>query len=403
MGKIADISSKESPFTPGRPVPIEYFVARAKEIERFQRAIRQTASGRNENLFITGNRGMGKSSLANYMKCVAEREYGFVGTHCHLSGVKSLEEMASAVFRGLLRDCSDSDLFGKLKSLFERYIKGVNLFGVNIEFTDDVAKQKELLNNFLPALRKVHESIAEKGHKALMLVLDDLNGITDVPEFAGFLKSFVDEMATTHKPFPLLLVLVGTPDRRNDLVKHNESVARIFDIIELAPMDEGESEEFFKTMFDKQKITVEPKASENMVDWSGGYPMLMHEIGDAVFWQNSDTVIDVSDAVGGIQEAARIVGKKYIDVAAINKSTVYPDILGQMRVLLRQSGEFKRQKLSEKLNENQQKNLDNFLAKMTSLGIIEAAQTHGFYKVVNPLYRLYLWYEAENIIKQPAF
>ena len=57
------IGIKESPFTPGRPVPVEYFVARQKEIERLKRAIVQTISGRNENVFITGARGIGKSPL----------------------------------------------------------------------------------------------------------------------------------------------------------------------------------------------------------------------------------------------------------------------------------------------------------------------------------------------------
>ena len=49
----ADIAIKESPFTPGKPVPVDYFMARHEEIERLERTIRQTASGRNENVFIT--------------------------------------------------------------------------------------------------------------------------------------------------------------------------------------------------------------------------------------------------------------------------------------------------------------------------------------------------------------
>ena len=80
---MADITPKESPFTPGRPVQPEYFVARIKEIQRLERAIKQTVSGRNENIFITGQRGIGKSSLAGFIKYLAEKKVPLAITTDH--------------------------------------------------------------------------------------------------------------------------------------------------------------------------------------------------------------------------------------------------------------------------------------------------------------------------------
>jgi DNA replication protein DnaC len=71
---MAEISTKESPFSPGRPVQPEYFVARIREIQRLERAIKQTVSGRKENIFIAGQRGVGKSSLAGFIRFIAEKE-----------------------------------------------------------------------------------------------------------------------------------------------------------------------------------------------------------------------------------------------------------------------------------------------------------------------------------------
>jgi Cdc6-like AAA superfamily ATPase len=56
---MTEISTKESPFSPGRPVQPEHFVARIREIQRLERAIRQTISGRNENFFIAGKLPVG--------------------------------------------------------------------------------------------------------------------------------------------------------------------------------------------------------------------------------------------------------------------------------------------------------------------------------------------------------
>ena len=82
---------KESPFAPGKPVPIEYFVGRINEINRLQRAIHQTAGRRNENIFITGERGIGKSSLASFARFLAIKNYDFLGVHCSLGGIRDLE------------------------------------------------------------------------------------------------------------------------------------------------------------------------------------------------------------------------------------------------------------------------------------------------------------------------
>jgi len=97
---MANITTKQSPFTPGRPVQPEYFVARIKEIQRLERAIKQTVSGRNENIFITGQRGIGKSSLAGFIKYVAEKKYSLIGSHCCLGGIGSVEEAIGAVAVG---------------------------------------------------------------------------------------------------------------------------------------------------------------------------------------------------------------------------------------------------------------------------------------------------------------
>ncbi|OHB73190.1 MAG: hypothetical protein A2Z25_04315 [Planctomycetes bacterium RBG_16_55_9] len=396
---MAEITAKESPFTPGRPVQPEYFVARIGEIQRLERAIRQTVSGRNENIFISGERGIGKSSLARFVRYLAEKEYNLVGTHCCLGGATNLQEMMGAVFRQLLQDCTDKSLFDRLRTLFGDYVEGLSLFGVEVQFTKNTDKLQALANNFLPALRKIHEESAKNGKKGLILILDDLNGITDTPRFSPFLKSFVDGLATSGKPLPILMILVGLPQRREDLIKHQPSVARIFDIVDLPTMTNSESEQFFIRMFGRPAISVTDEALRTMVALSGGNPMLMHEVGDAVFWQDSDGQIDPSDARIGITEAARNVGRKYIgtQVSNVLRNKTYSSILLRMGKKLPIGATFERQELlKEKASEKERKNLDNFLNKIKRLGIMKDAEVRGEYTFVNPLYHLYIWYEAKN-------
>lgn len=390
------IATKESPFAPGRPVPVEYFVARHKEVERIERAIRQTLSGRNENIFITGERGIGKSSLAWYTHHLAEKET-LLGAYCSVGPARSLEDVASTVFQRFLESC-DKSTFDRLRESFHKYIKSINLPFVGLEFTDNKADLRDLVLSFIPALRRVHESAKENGKRGLLVILDDLNGVTDLPDFSMFLKSTVDGIATSREPLPLLLILVGIPERREDLLKHQRSVARIFDIIDLPLMDESESREFFTRTFAEESVTVSNEALSLMVQLSGGYPMLMHEVGDAVFWQDTDNDIDVPDAKQGIMEAARTVGKKYIDpqISKVLRSKTYSSILWRIGKKLPLGGAFKRQELLKEIPADERKNLDNFLNRIKKLGIVDDAEVRGEYRFVNPLFHLYVWYEAKS-------
>lgn len=391
------ISKDRSPFTPGVPVPVEYFVGRLPEIERLEQAIKQCTSGRNENRFLTGERGIGKSSLARFARVIAQREYSFIGAHCYLDAEQTLDGACAYILKRLLEELPDKSLLERAKKAFERYIKSVDLLGVNIEFSRDTHDLASLRSNFLPNLWRLLERI-QPDKKGMVLILDDLNGISKVPEFAHFLKSLIDEMATSQRgPLPLLLMLVGVEERRTDLARAQPSLPRIFQVIELAPMSDEETQEFFIKAFCTVGYKVDEQATQMMVSRSGGLPMLMHEIGDATFWVDQDGQIDTQDALAGIDQAAENVGRKYLEpqVYQAIRSKAYLSILrriGKMPFTL----EIKRSELLKKLSKDEKTKLDNFLRKMCNLGVLQAGEGQGEYRFANQLYRLYISLEAQR-------
>ncbi len=396
---MAQLNSKESPFSPGRPVSPEYFVARTAEINRLRRSLTQVCAGKNENVFITGPRGIGKSSLAAMIRNIAEKEFDLLTTHCLLGGVRNLEEMARGVFQKLLQDCQEKTLFDELRRLFKRYIKSVTLFGIGVEFTQDRSDLYGLVENFIPTLRQVYQIVQKNGKKGILLILDDLNGITDLPHFSQFLKSTIDTIAVSGNTIPLFLVLVGIPERRNDLVRHQPSVARIFDVLELPVLTNSESEDFFRNSFEQQNLSIKSDALALMVRLCGGYPMLLHEVGDSIFWINTDDCIDIRDANLGFRSAAENVGKKYLDpqIESILKSPTYKSILckiGNKRFA------FSRRELLKELPEKESKNVDNFIPRLKKAGILTDAEDRGQYKFVNPLYNFYVWSLTKNLQKK---
>ncbi len=87
----------QSPFYPGLPVPVDLFVGRKTEIQRISRAASQVASGKPQAIFIMGEYGIGKTSLAKYASVLAEEKYKLLSYHVMLGGKDSLNEMAASV------------------------------------------------------------------------------------------------------------------------------------------------------------------------------------------------------------------------------------------------------------------------------------------------------------------
>jgi len=229
----------------------------------------------------------------------------------------------------------------------------------------------------------------------LILILDDLNGITDVSEFAHFFKSFVDELATSQEALPILLILVGISEQREDLIKSQPSINRIFDVIELLPMSINESMDFFKKAFDSQNISIPDHILSYISQLAGGFPALMHELGDAIFWKDTDGVIDEKDTTGGIFIALENIGRKYLD------SQIYQAIRSETyRSILQKLGElplgknFLRKGIHERLSETERKKFDNFLKRIKRLGMITDGEKRGEYRFINDLFHLYVSLEA---------
>ncbi len=54
---------ENSPFTPGNPAPVELFVGRVEQIEEILKYVRQTAAGRQENVFLVRRTGHRKEFI----------------------------------------------------------------------------------------------------------------------------------------------------------------------------------------------------------------------------------------------------------------------------------------------------------------------------------------------------
>lgn len=387
-----------SPFTPGIPVPFEFFMGRLAELQALTGKGKAALAGRIERVFVSGPRGIGKSSFCRVARQILAKE-GMLGIHVFLGGAHTLEEMVRRTFDALLTETWERSWFGKIKALFGRHVEEAGVLGLTIRFRAEEQELNQLASNFAPALRKLLEETGSSGIKGLFLIFDDLNGLAPEAAFANWLKSLVDSIATSDHPLPLLLALVGLPERRLQLIQNQPSLDRVFDLIDILPLNEAETHQFYERAFTSVGIQVQPEAYPILYQFSGGFPVLMHEIGDATFKIDDDQKISGNDAMSGVAQAAEIVGRKYLEAQVFDalRSQRYRSIL---RHLAQQSGPggFKRQDIVQNLRGDAVEVLDNFLHRMRELGVLIPAleKGAGWYRFSNDLHRLYFSIEAQK-------
>ncbi|MBI4665968.1 MAG: ATP-binding protein [Nitrospinae bacterium] len=394
---MASLETKgKSPFYPDQPVPADLFVGRAEQIQRImERGVGQVKLGKPVAMFVEGEYGIGKSSIADFVQRWSAQDHGLHGIYVSLGGCKSMDDVAYAVLKATtLSGALNPTRAEAIKNWFAKYIGKQSLFGITLNLetiksdAPGLAGHMGMLNFLNEVNRKLNESANTKG---VFLVLDEINGIADNPQFAHFIKGFWDTNAINRPSLPLLLMLCGVEERRRELIRNHEPVARIFDVVEITPMTEDEMRNFFVKAFQSVQISIEESAMEFLIRFSAGFPKIMHLIGNAAFWIDKDGVISEIDAADAVLAAADEVGKKYVDqqVYKAIRSGDYHSILAKIARLDPHSMSFIKSEVSD-LTESEKRKFNNFLQRMQKLNVIGKGEIKGEYVFKLRIVRLYL-------------
>jgi len=353
------------------------------------------AGGKPQAVFITGEYGIGKTSLARVVRVLEERSSKLLGFHIMLGTAASLEDIATKTVQDVLETPDKTgNTIEKIRSLLAEYVGEQSLFGFKIRLDRLRKDAPDISRGYLPFLRSIYQQVSEN-YKGLVLVLDEINGMAGKKDLALFLKDLVDENAVSDHPLPLLLILCGTEERYRQIIQHHHPVERIFQVPHISPMTGEEMSEFFERAFGQVGMCVDGEGMRLLCRYSGGLPKLMHLVGDAAFWIAPENEVDIQTAMRAIIAAAEDVGRKFVDqqVYKALRSKSYQSIL---RKLARLDFDlvFKKSDVDHGLSQEERKRLNNFLQRMKKLNVLTSGDEKGEYAFRDRLTRLYLRMEA---------
>ena len=378
-----------SPFQPGYPVSYNYFKGRKKDITKIMMYLpRVIDCGMPEHYFIIGNRGMGKTSFANHVGHLAEDKYNMVYIYINNEGTNTINELISNLLEVLLKEFYKKSWGQKIIKSFFDHFQEIDIKGFGFKFKDQPDIVDNIKHNFIDFLVDLSNNL--EGKSGIFIVIDDINGLSDTPDFVNWYKALFETLDSNNKFVPISFTLVTYPNKFDQLYEHNPSFSRMFNVIDIDKLDDSDIEEFYLDIFNKYDISFEKDVYlQDMIYYSYGMPLIMQQIGDSVFWNVDNNLVSEEVVYNGIRDAAFELGNKHIKkILNRIKNPLYKNIL--LKLGLSEKIYFAKNEIFDLLSSIEQRVFDDFLDEMVNLNILSVYdEKSGIYEFVNIIYFVY--------------
>lgn len=308
---------KINPFKPNSPVPTAMFAGRLKEIEVLENGLYQTKNNSPHHFLITGERGIGKSSLLYLLKYMAAGDvkspdydvFKFITIDLVISDRTDLVTLIKLIDKNIARSVGKVEAVRKFLSDTWAFVQRVKVMDSGIEQKKSTDNADILIDDFAWSLAETCKRITrpEKGEEAkdgIVFFLDEADNACPTLHLGYFMK-VVTELLQKHGCNNIMFVVAGLPEVVDKLSKSHESSLRLFvplKIMELNPedrlyviekgMDEG-------NRLNQIKTTITEAAKRQISNLSEGYPQFIQQFAYSAFENNSDGEISEDDVLDG--------------------------------------------------------------------------------------------------------
>lgn len=291
------------PFTPDLPIDSpDRFSGRKVQIDSVVDSLFQLSNNQPRHTIITGDRGIGKSSVLTQVKNIAEGEMDLLKRLEIDPGVDqfdficawhdcSTDQNPSILASGILKQ-----LENRFKSIFSGLKLELNIAGILKvgEKDSSVSTISEISEKFCTDLTTISNQIKDKEKSGVILFFDELDRVKPDSGVATFFKLSAEKLSRD-KVKNISFFAAGITGAIQNLEKEHGSIYRTFKDVPLPKLEESEVKQILETGFNTVNCTYDAVVIKNVFDLSAGYPEPVHLLGSQLLKSDSDDHLDVKD------------------------------------------------------------------------------------------------------------
>lgn len=319
-----------NPFQPNNPTPAGMFAGRTTEISMFLSYLHGAKNNSSNHILITGERGIGKTSLINLfmnyangsMKHHEYENFNFCAVKIKITQNTDIFSFIKLIQNNLSQKSVGNEMFIHWFSKIYNFAGKIKMFNCSINTNQEIPEIDILMENFAMVLSKKSKRISNINNNSkkdgIIIFIDEADNAIQKLQLGLFIK-IVTEKLNSLECKNIMFVLAGLQDVVEKLSNSHESSIRILrqveiktlqyyeriDVIDLALKSNNENH-------GQKQIT--NQAKKDIAIYSEGYPQFIQQFGFSAFEYDSDGKIDKEDVEksafteGG---ALDVIGKAY--------------------------------------------------------------------------------------------
>lgn len=398
-------------FKPNSPAPHGMFAGRLSEIEALEKGLNQTKSGNPMNFLITGERGIGKSSLMAYIKPLAisiikspdYENFDFVAVNVSISDKTNLITLIRLIERSLKREISKIESIRAFMENTWGFVQRIKVMDSGVEKIQVVEDPDLVIDEFAYSLsetckRIVNPERGETSKDGIVFFIDEADNANPDLRIGYFFKA-VTESLQQNNCNNVMFIVAGLPELTEKLSVSHESSLRIFTELKIKELkvedrlyviDRGIEE---ANNINQEKTTITDTAKSHISTLSEGYPHFIQQFAFSAFETNTDGVITDEDVLDGAfkeRGALDAIGARYYASSFYDhiKSDEYRQVLSIMAESM--NSWVAKKEIAEKFSGSDQ-TLNNALQALTTRRIIlRNSSTRGEYRLQQKGFALWI-------------
>jgi Cdc6-like AAA superfamily ATPase len=310
MDKAKKLVLLRQAFSPIQPIQEkDFFFGRINQLERIAEAINE----KGQHAILYGERGVGKTSLANIMFDKYTNLYPVKVTCEKQDNFKSIWERA---FENIQISRTTAGIGFKSDKITEIIDMGNSITTINTLKASHIVK---LLNSFGDDFR-------------MLFIFDEFDNILNEKvrsTLADLIKSLSDNNTNS------TIVLVGIADNIESLIGNHQSLERCLKQVKMPRMKKEECEEIIDNGLKLLELKIDKTVRNKIVEFSSGFPHYVHLIckygakelieNDKIIFTETYLTIAINKGIENTSEQLRISYRKAI--LASNSSSKWKNLL----------------------------------------------------------------------------